>query len=209
MRIYPGISSVSYFAALTGYSYQDAAVLSIHGHGAETEWIGNLTETIRFSKKTFLLMSGKEDVQKLGRLLQKYHLQNCKVLAGFQLSYPQEKVLALTPEACEHVEETGLYICLILNPDAEKKAVTCGMRDEEFLRDKVPMTKEEIRALSICKLHLQEDSVCYDIGSGTGSIAIEIAKRSGQIQVYAIEKKPLALELIQKISRNSLCRTFR
>ena len=60
------------------------------------------------------------------------------------------------------------------------------------------MTKEEIRALSICKLHLQKDSVCYDIGSGTGSIAIEIAKRSGQIQVYAIEKKPLALELIQK-----------
>ena len=198
VRIYPGISSVSYFAALTGYSYQDAAVLSIHGHGVETEWIGNLTETIRFSKKTFLLMSGKEDVQKLGRLLQKYHLQNCKVLAGFQLSYPQEKVLALTPEACEHVEETGLYICLILNPDAEKKAVTCGMRDEEFLRDKVPMTKEEIRALSICKLHLKEDSVCYDIGSGTGSVAVEIAKRSGQIQVFAIEKKPLALELIQK-----------
>lgn len=61
VRIYPGISSVSYFAALTGYSYQDAAVLSIHGHGVETEWIGNLTETIRFSKKTFLLMSGKED----------------------------------------------------------------------------------------------------------------------------------------------------
>ena len=192
VRIYPGISSVSYFAALTGYSYQDAAILSIHGHGVETEWIGNLTETIRFSKKTFLLMSGKEDVQKLGRLLQKYHLQNCKVLAGFQLSYPQEKVLALTPEVCEHVEETGLYICLILNPDAEKKAVTCGMRDE------VPMTKEEIRALSICKLHLKEDSVCYDIGSGTGSVAVEIAKRSGQIQVFAIEKKPLALELIQK-----------
>ena len=198
VRIYPGISSVSYLAALTGDSYQDAAILSIHGHGADSEWIGNLTETIRFSEKTFLLMSGKEDVQKLGRLLQNYHLQNCTVLAGFQLSYPQEKVLALTPEACEHVEETGLYICLILNPDAEKKAVTCGMRDEEFLRDKVPMTKEEIRALSICKLHLQEDSVCYDIGSGTGSIAIEIAKRSGQIQVYAIEKKPLALELIQK-----------
>ena len=106
--------------------------------------------------------------------------------------------MALTPEACEHVEETGLYICLILNPDAEKKAVTCGMRDEEFLRDKVPMTKEEIRALSICKLHLKEDSVCYDIGSGTGSVAVEIAKRSGQIQVFAIEKKPLALELIQK-----------
>ena len=60
VRIYPGISSVSYLAALTGYSYQDAAVLSIHGHGADSEWIGNLTETIRFSAKTFLLMSGKD-----------------------------------------------------------------------------------------------------------------------------------------------------
>lgn len=132
MRIYPGISSVSYFAALTGYSYQDAAVLSIHGHGAETEWIGNLTETIRFSAKTFLLMSGKEDVQKLGRLLQKYHLQNCKVLAGFQLSYPQEKVLTLTPEACEHVEENGLYICLILNPNVEKRQLPVGYRMSSF-----------------------------------------------------------------------------
>ena len=53
-------------------------------------------------------------------------------------SYPQEKVLALTPEACEHVEETGLYICLILNPDAEKKAVTCGMRDVDvWLTNKI------------------------------------------------------------------------
>lgn len=123
---------MSYFAALTGDSYQDAAILSIHGHGADSEWIGNLTETIRFSAKTFLLMSGKEDVQKLGRLLQNYHLQNCKVLAGFQLSYPQEKVLALTPEACEHVEETGLYICLILNPDAEKKQLPVGYRMSSF-----------------------------------------------------------------------------
>lgn len=198
VHIYPGISSVSYFAAKTGYSYQDAAILSIHGHGTDTAWIGKLMETIHFSAKTFLLMSGKEDVQLLGWLLQKYGLKECSVIAGFQLSYPDEKIFKLTPEDCRHVEEMGLYICLILNPEVEKKTVTCGMRDEEFLRDKVPMTKEEIRALSICKLHLNEDSICYDIGSGTGSVAVEMAKRSGKIQVFAIEKKPLALELIDK-----------
>ena len=198
IQIYPGISSVSYFAAKTGYSYQDAAVLSIHGHTQEEAWTGNLIEKIRYSEKTFLLMSGKADVQKLGLLLQDHHLNSCRILTGYQLSYPEECIEELSPKECRLVEKEGLYICLIINPEKEKQTVTCGIRDEEFLRDKVPMTKEEIRALSICKLQLEKDSVCYDIGSGTGSIAIEIAKRSGQIQVYAVEKKPLALELIKK-----------
>ncbi len=51
------------------------------------------------------------------------------------------------------------------------------------------MTKEEIREVSICKLRLKEKAVVYDIGSGTGSIAIEIAGISDDIQVYAVEQK--------------------
>ena len=58
------------------------------------------------------------------------------------------------------------------------------------------MTKEEIREISICKLNLKTDSVLYDIGSGTGSIAIEAASLSDDIKVYAIEKKDEAVKLI-------------
>lgn len=198
VRICPGISSVSYFAARTGYSYQDAAVTSIHGHGEDDLWKAKLAETIRFFGKTFVLMSGKKDVQLLGRLLQEQGLADCTVYTGYQLSYPEEQVMQLTPEACERVERGGLYICLILNGQAVEKPVTCGIRDDAFLRDKVPMTKEEIRTLSVCKLQLKENSVCYDIGSGTGSIAVEMAALSGTIQVYAIECKPLAADLIRK-----------
>ena len=50
----------------------------------------------------------------------------------------------------------------------------------------VPMTKEEVRALSLCKLGLTEDAVVYDVGSGTGSIAVECATCSPGIRVYAI-----------------------
>lgn len=69
------------------------------------------------------------------------------------------------------------------------------MSDESFLRvvegeKTVPMTKEEVRALSLCKLGLTEDAVVYDVGSGTGSIAVECAKCSPGIRVYAIEQKP-------------------
>lgn len=75
---------------------------------------------------------------------------------------------------------------------------TPGIKDEMFIRDKVPMTKEEVREVSLCKLNLSADSILYDIGSGTGSIAVEAASLSKKIQVFAIETKKEALELITR-----------
>ena len=52
--------------------------------------------------------------------------------------------------------------------------------------------------MSLSKLHLSEDSVCYDIGAGTGSVSVEMALRAWKGKVYAIEKKEDALELLKK-----------
>ena len=73
-----------------------------------------------------------------------------------------------------------------------------GIADGQFIRDRVPMTKEEIREVSICKLRLKDGAVVYDIGSGTGSVAIEIAGISDDLQVYAVEQNPEAVSLIEK-----------
>ena len=72
------------------------------------------------------------------------------------------------------------------------------MADAEFIRDKVPMTKEEVREVSICKLKLYQKAIVLDIGSGTGSLAVEMAKLSPDIQVYAVEQKSEALTLIER-----------
>ena len=60
------------------------------------------------------------------------------------------------------------------------------------------MTKEEMRETAICKMHLTPDAVVYDVGSGTGSIAVEMARLSENLAVYAIERKPEAVTLIKK-----------
>jgi len=78
--------------------------------------------------------------------------------------------------------------------------ITPGIKDEDFIRGEVPMTKEEVRVISISKLHLSKDSIVYDIGSGTGSIAVEIARLSSDIKVYAIETNEEGIELIKKNS---------
>ena len=79
-----------------------------------------------------------------------------------------------------------------------KKFLTPGIHDEEFIRGEVPMTKEEIRMIALCKLKLCADSCLLDIGSGTGSIAVEAARLSDKIKVFAVETNPAAVKLIKQ-----------
>lgn len=193
ISIMPGISSIAYLAACTGESYQDAKICSIHGRKQ-----ANLADIIRHNSKTFMLMSGVNDVNSLGQLLLDAGLNQCIVIAGYELSYETQEIMALTPIECVKLKKEGLYTCLIKNPNAGDRRLTHGKADSEFIRDKVPMTKEEVREVSICKLRLTDKALVYDIGSGTGSIAMEMAGLSPDLKVYAIERKPEAVALIKK-----------
>ena len=77
-----------------------------------------------------------------------------------------------------------------------------GIADEEFIRQDVPMTKQEIRILSLVKAQIAPDAVVYDIGAGTGSISIEAARMAPQGQVYAIERSSEGIGLIRANAAN-------
>lgn len=193
IRIMPGISSVAFLAACIGESYQDAAVCSMHG-----KELYNLASRIKIEQKTFMIMSGVKDVNRLGEALIKAGMTECEIITGYQLSYAEQQIQKRTPQECLELKEEGLYTCFVKNPNAIHKNLTHGISDEEFIRDKVPMTKEEVREISICKLKLHQGAVVFDIGSGTGSIAMEMAGLSPDIQVYAIEQKKEAVSLTQQ-----------
>lgn len=72
------------------------------------------------------------------------------------------------------------------------------MKDECFIRGNVPMTKSEVRAISLAKMALQQDSIVYDIGAGTGSVAVEAALLVPDGKVYAVERQEEGCELIRK-----------
>ena len=71
-----------------------------------------------------------------------------------------------------------------------------GIKDKEFVRGKVPMTKEEIRILTIAKAQIAHNAVICDVGAGTGSLSIEAARLAPAGHVYAIEKNPEGIGLI-------------
>ena len=71
-----------------------------------------------------------------------------------------------------------------------------GIKDEEFIRGNVPMTKQEIRILTIAKARIEPRDIVVDIGAGTGSLSVEAA-RIAKI-VFAIERREEAAELIEQ-----------
>ena len=202
VKIICGISSVVYFMSKIGLSWDDAILASAHGRDR------NLISLIRHNPKVFSILGTAEGVAKLAKKLTYYDMGDVLLYVGENLSYREEKILA--KRAAELADYAGdpLSVVCAYNPSAQPLAATHGIRDSAFLRGKAPMTKEEIRTVSLAKLRLQEDSVCYDVGAGTGSVSIEMAIRAHQGKVYAIEKKADAVQLLsankQKFAADNL-----
>lgn len=84
---------------------------------------------------------------------------------------------------------------MILNEDAQSFTSTVhGLADDLFQRSKVPMTKQEVRSVSMSKLQPKATDLIYDIGAGTGSCSIELALLASQGKVWAFERNPVAVE---------------
>ena len=79
------------------------------------------------------------------------------------------------------------------------------IKDEEFIRGNCPMTKEEVRILSIGKMNLKENSLVLDIGSGTGSITVQAARVAKHGKVLSIEKDDEAYEITESNVRKFEC----
>lgn len=73
-----------------------------------------------------------------------------------------------------------------------------GLPDAQFVRGDVPMSKEEVRALTLCKAKIQPRHIVYDVGAGTGSIAVEAAMMAYLGKIYAVEREPEGIHLIKE-----------
>ena len=187
----PGISSLSYFCAKLGTTWQDVHLASAHGRSHNS--IGE----IRSSKRTFLLTGGSANAASICREMTKCGLGNLKVSVGENLGYPHERIITGTAAEVGREQFADLSVMLVENERPVAREFNApSLRDDMFLRGKAPMTKQEIRALAISKLQLKADHVLWDVGAGTGSVSIEGALAVPAGRVYAIEKKADALALL-------------
>lgn len=188
-QVLPGISSVAAFAARLKVDWQDAALLSCHGRSCD------VLHSVFTRHRVFVLAAGAATVREVAEKCLAYGMMEVTFWTGSNLGYPEEQILSGKPQEFLEFDQKGNTILYMENPQPEQ--FSNGIADGELERGKVPMTKEEVRAISVAKLGLLPDSIVYDIGAGTGSVTIACGRAVPEGQVYAIEKNPEAVELLK------------
>ncbi|MBP3459316.1 MAG: precorrin-6A reductase [Lachnospiraceae bacterium] len=209
----PGIASPVYFLDRLGIPWEEVKLTSCHGKEI------CMTSLLKKHKRVCTLLGKENDVSEICKELLDAGMDHVRVTVGERLSYDDERISE--GSVCELVSANfnSLSVALFENdkisedkvhPEAgnaffektDKSAGGAGMypgiSDEQFIRGKVPMTKEEIRILSLAKLHMKPDMVLYDIGAGTGSISIEAALQCPKSRIYAVEKNPEGIGLLKE-----------
>ncbi len=194
VEVLPGLNSMAYLCARLKISYEDIAVVSLHGREH------NIIPDVHANKLVFALVGGENNVNTLCRTLTDNGMGHIKMYIGERLSYDDEKItVATAQELVDGIYDT-LSVVLIENnnPDA---VVTHGLPDDVFERicgdsGVIPMTKSEVRSVCLSKLQLTERAVCWDIGAGTGSVSVEMALQVRKGWVYAVEQKASAVQLL-------------
>lgn len=202
-----GINSMQYLCAKVGISYEHVHILSLHGRDSLSKLLGG----IAYNEYSFLLTGGQNTTQVILQYLKTYLLvgingdysselsinTQIEVTIGDSLSMKDEQVVTGGIEAlCEREDFSELTVMLIYNPNFKPK--NQHYRDEAFIRSSVPMTKRDVRNLSIDYLDIKPTDTVYDIGAGTGSVTVELASFANEGMVYALEKDPEAYATILK-----------
>lgn len=185
IEVYPYLSSIQLAFSKIGESWQDAYITSVHGRSMK-----GLIQKIDGYEKIALLTDAENSPSAIAEYLLQFGMSEYKAFVAENLQGKNEKTGWYSLEEMRGKTFSPLNV-LILKRDAPSPKWSLGIEDDEFSQrrpDKGLITKKEIRVLSLHALQLQKDSIVWDIGTCTGSMAIESAKIAREGQIFAIEK---------------------
>ncbi|MFC5649258.1 precorrin-6y C5,15-methyltransferase (decarboxylating) subunit CbiE [Paenibacillus solisilvae] len=195
--IYPNLSSLQLAFARMGESWQDATLESVHGRPLQ-----GLAQRIDGKSKVALLTDDTNTPSAIASYLLQFNMREYEAFVAENLGGQQERCsfYSLEDMAAESFSPLNIVI-LRHRQEVAYAARTFGFEDEEFHQrkpEKGLITKKEVRILSLSELNLHSRSVMWDIGAGSGSVAVESTRLAPYGQVFAIEKNEGDMENVQQ-----------
>lgn len=198
LEVHPAPSSVAVAFARAGVHWDDAVVVSAHGRALPAA-----VEQVLPNPKVAVLMAPDQPPEALGRALLEAGCGPRRVTVCAHLGHADETVTTTGLGGLAAGSFPGLAVVILRAPDpfdAEADATSStpgagrtlawGRPDGLYDHRAGMITKAEVRAVALGKLALPPTGVLWDVGAGSGSVAVECARLAPGLQVFAIERRP-------------------
>jgi len=201
VTVHPHVSSVQLAFSRVKLPWQDATIVSAHGRSLD-----RLAHAVKKGASLIAVLTDPENtptaiahfLQSLG-LPTHYRMWVCENLGGADERIRQWAIADVPAGGWE-----ALNVVILQRNDSSPELPALpllGIPDSAFLsfRDRPGlMTKRAVRVQIVAELALQPDQVIWDIGAGTGSVSVEVARLLPTGQVWAIERTTAGAELIRQ-----------
>jgi precorrin-6B C5,15-methyltransferase / cobalt-precorrin-6B C5,C15-methyltransferase len=224
VELIPDMTSLQIAFSRIGQPWDEALLISFHG-GPDPEKRRRLRYDLQDLPKLLIdhdligILTDKDNgPSAISRHLVTAFREHSRltIYVGEEMGYPGERITQGTPEEVARMSFVHPNVVIIAGNGVAPKsfcnaptedlkhlssldsAPRFGLREGDFSHSRGLITKDEVRAVAIHFLRLPEQGTFWDIGSGSGSIAIEAARLFPHLTVYAIEKNEDNLSHIER-----------
>lgn len=197
MTVIPAVGAFSLAAARMGWPLQDVRCLSVHGRPVE-----DIALHLHGGARILALCENGETPEQVAKMLVERNYERSNLTVLEHLGGPTEARLDATAEDWPQrrtADLNTLAVECIASHGAASNSRVPGLPDDAFLHDG-QITKREVRAVTLAALAPMPGQALWDVGSGSGSIAIEWMRAAPGASAVAFERKA---ERIDRIVRNA------
>jgi precorrin-3B C17-methyltransferase/precorrin-6y C5,15-methyltransferase (decarboxylating) CbiE subunit/precorrin-6Y C5,15-methyltransferase (decarboxylating) CbiT subunit len=186
LRVHPAPSSVALAFARLGLPWDDAVVVSAHARALDT-----VTPVVRRARRAAVLTSPENPPEALGKALMAEGCGPRQVAVCSRLAEPGEEVIVTGLDGLAAGTFAARSVVVVTVPEPSPSRPTTWGRDTTAFAHRASMiTKPEVRAAVLGRLDLPDGGVLWDLGAGSGSVALEAALAAPGLRVIAVERRP-------------------
>jgi precorrin-6Y C5,15-methyltransferase (decarboxylating) len=195
LEIVPNVSAMQVAFARIKEGWEDAVLVSVHSRPIE-----DIVEMVRSNNKVGIFTDDEHTPATIAKVLLEHGVDGYRAYVCQNLGRKDEKVIATDLPGLRQIKVSPLNVLILLREKPEKRQQQIfGIPEASFYRRREGLiTKQEVRAVSLAKMCLTDESVLWDIGAGSGAISIEASFLARRGRIFAIEKNQKDIAIIKK-----------
>jgi len=199
VTFYPNVTVLQAAAARLKLAWEGIEAVSLHGR----EDLAPLFAALTRERRVGVYTDGRNTPKRIGELMYERTGNDFQMHVFENLGYREERISSHLPSEAVSAEFSDLNFILLERIREPEVELAFGLDDASFVHQGGLVTKKEVRAAGLAALRPAPARVIWDVGAGSGSMAIEAAALSERARVIAIEQDEARAEQIRANARRT------